>query len=169
MTTGHAKATCFEWVFKEQTRQLHKREQIRQLKSMKILWMSRLYWPLVIVFLGSSQLLTWCQLKQAKVMASLVLTRTIYLQEGKASPATDLYPASPLTSNLTALTLSFSKENCYATLHFHSSIRWGLFSSAWDTALHSKRELLLQHKALFWLLRAPTGAGCWQLWDNPLH
>lgn len=47
--------------------------------------------------------------------------------------------------------------------------QWGLFSSAWDTALHSKQELLLEQKALFWLLRAPTGAGCWQLWDNPLH
>lgn len=94
-------------------------------------------------------------------MASLALTRPIYLQERKISPATDLYPASSLTNNLTVLTLSFSRKNCYLTSHFHSWVRCGLFSTARYTALHSKRELPLEHKALFQLLRAPTK--CWLL------
>lgn len=88
-------------------------------------------------------------------MASLALTRPMYLQEGKIFPATDLYPASSLTNNLTALTLSFSRKNCYLTSDFHSWIRCGLFSTAWDTALHSKQELLLEHKKYCF--------NCWEL------
>lgn len=103
-------------------------------------------------------------------MASLALTRPVYLQEGKISPATDLYPVSSLTDNLTALTLSFSrKKNCYLTSHFHSWIRCGLFSTAWDTALHSKGELLLRAQSIISTAESSNWSGCQKLRDSPLH
>lgn len=94
-------------------------------------------------------------------MASLALTRPIYSQGGKIS-LLQIYISFISHKQLNhPSSLLFKEKLSYDITFPNSWIRCGLFS-AWDMAVHRKWELLLEHKALFWLLRAPSSAGSFE-------
>lgn len=95
-------------------------------------------------------------------MASLALTRPIYSQEGKIS-LLQIHISFISHKQLNhPSSLLFKEKLSFDIIFPNSWIRCGFFSTAWDTALHRKWELLLEHKALFQPLWAPTSAGSFE-------